>query len=246
MELAYAVYSALGRYSRITHPFPLHHQSLLTSSAMEDTKRPSDGEHNIPSEITDPTSDSAAARQSLLLHLVQTLDRDGLVNLEKSITIAIAGRRHVLNDKISPVLRLSHLGWPRSRAELEGLEGRRVSADRHCGRPNEYAQGKRGLEESEKDEESEQGLGVHRKQHVALGVNVPLCALPQTRCFVRFTSTHNQDVRVRFFLPVFICASGGRSVLLLCSACRYEFHAVRYDAVKRWSLKDTPVVNSLL
>jgi hypothetical protein len=159
VELVYAVYSTIGRSSRTTHPFPLHHQSLLTSSTTKDTKRPSDGERTISSEITDPTSDSAAARQSSLLHLVQTLDRDGLVNLEKSIVIAIAGRRHVLNDKISPLPRLPHLGWPRSRAELEGLEGRRVSADRDCGRPNKYAQGKSGLEESGKGRGTGTGLG---------------------------------------------------------------------------------------
>jgi hypothetical protein len=81
-------------------------KSLLTNSAMEDTKEPSNAEHTLSPIITEPTSDSAAARQSSLLHLVQTLDRDGLADLEKSIRIEIAGRRRVLNDKISPLLRL--------------------------------------------------------------------------------------------------------------------------------------------
>ena len=230
MELAYAVYSTLGRSSRTTHPFPLHHQSLLTSSAMEDTQRPSDGEHNISSEITDPNADSAAAKQSLLLHLAQTLNRDGLVNPEKSITIAIAGRRHVLNDKISPVLRLSHLGWPRSRAELDGLESRRVSADRHCGRPNKYAQGNSGLEESGKSEEQEPGLGVHRKQHVALGVNLHLCTLPQTRCFVTtMFYIDPQSGCTRQILPfgLHVCQRSQCIALMQCVPLRVSCGAVR-------------------
>jgi hypothetical protein len=76
---------------------------------MEDTQELSVGEQNLLPIIPEPASDPAAARQSLLLHLFQTLDltdRDGVTSLEKSIEIAVARRRRALNDKISPLLKL--------------------------------------------------------------------------------------------------------------------------------------------
>jgi hypothetical protein len=87
----------------------VHHKSLLTPSAMADTNGPSDGERSLSLRIPSPASGSAAARQSLLLHLFQALnlnDRDGVASLGKSIEIAIASRRRALNDKNSPLLRL--------------------------------------------------------------------------------------------------------------------------------------------
>ena len=85
------------------------HKTLLTPSAMADTNGPSDGERSLSPRIPSPASGSAAARQSLLLHLFQALnlnDRDGVASLEKSIEIAIASRHRALNDKNSPLLRL--------------------------------------------------------------------------------------------------------------------------------------------
>ena len=76
---------------------------------MKDTKESSDGEQSLSPMIPDPASDSAAARKSLLLHLIQTLDhsdRDGVTSLEKSIKLAITRRRRVLNEKNSPLLKL--------------------------------------------------------------------------------------------------------------------------------------------
>jgi hypothetical protein len=76
---------------------------------MADTNGPSDGERSLSPRIPSPASGSAAARQSLLLHLFQALnlnDRDGVASLEKSIEIAIASRHRALNDKNSPLLRL--------------------------------------------------------------------------------------------------------------------------------------------
>jgi hypothetical protein len=87
----------------------VHHKSLLTPSAMADTNGPSDGERSLSLRIPSPASGSAAARQSLLLHLFQALnlnDRDCVASLEKSIEIAIASRHRALNDKDFPLLRL--------------------------------------------------------------------------------------------------------------------------------------------